>query len=221
MHKDDLKTDEQRRKLVKLAAGAAVVLPLGGLAACSGGDSDESAASKAEEAATAAKEKASEAADKVADGAGEMMDDASEMAGEAKDTMAQAADDAGEAMGEMADKADAAMQDASDKAGEMASEAKDKADSMVSDAKDAVSGKAGGLPKLKEDDAVAQALGYKHDASKIDAAKYPGRGAEANEYCKNCSLFVAGGDGWGACSIFAGKAVNANGWCASYNRKSA
>ena len=210
MHNDDVKTDEQRRKLVKLAAGAAVVLPLGGLVACSGDDSGESAATKAKEAAAAAKETAGEAADKVAEGADEMMDGAKEMAGEAKETMDAAADEAGEAMGEMADKADTAMQDAADKAGEMAS-----------DAKQAVSEKAGGLPKLKEDDAVAQALGYKHDASTIDKAKYPGRGAEANEYCKNCALYVPGSDGWGACSIFAGKAVNANGWCASYNRKSA
>ncbi len=210
MHNDDSNTDEQRRKIVKLAAGTAIILPLGGLAACSGGDSDEGVAAKAEKAAEAAAEKTEAAAAKVAETADDAMDSAAEMAGDAKDKMQEVADDAGEAVDAMAEKADGAMQDAKETAGD-----------MVADAKGAMSDKAGGLPRVKEDDAVAQALGYKHDASKLDAAKYPGRGAEANEYCKNCSLYVAGNDGWGACSIFAGKAVNANGWCASYNRKSA
>ena len=219
MHNDDLKTDEQRRKLVKFAAGAAVAVPLSGLVACSGGDdSDQGAAAKAKEAAESAAEATAEAADEAADTAKSMADDAS-------DAMSEAADEAGEAMGDMAEQADDMMADAKDKADGMMSEAQDKADGMMADAKD-MAGDAkdkaaemiGGLPKLQESDPVAQALGYVHDASKVDQSKYAGRGAEANEYCKNCALYQAREGGWGACSIFAGKAVNQNGWCASYNR---
>ncbi|MEO0574871.1 MAG: high-potential iron-sulfur protein [Pseudomonadota bacterium] len=241
MHEDDMKTDEQRRRLVKLAAGSAVVLPLSGLVACSGGDDGKTVAEKAADAAESAADKAaavadgaadavSDAADSAGEMAGDAMDKAGEMAGDAKDAVADAADAAGDMAGDAMDKAgemagdakDAAKEaagSAMDAAGDAVDSAKDTAGDMMDSAKDAVSGTAGGLPKLKEDDAVASALGYKHDASKIDMGKYPGRGTAANEACNNCALFIAGEDGWGACSIFAGKAVNANGWCASYNRK--
>ncbi|MEM7610496.1 MAG: high-potential iron-sulfur protein [Pseudomonadota bacterium] len=209
MHDDDLKTDEQRRKLVKLAASTAVVLPLTGLVACSGDDSSGSATEQAQAAA----DSAADAADEAANAAADMADDAATAAGDM-------ADDAMDAASDMAGDASDAMADAADTASDAMDDAKDAAADMADDAKDAVSGAAGGLPELEESDPVAQALGYKHDASEIDTAKYPGRGAEANEYCRNCALYVAGGGGWGACSIFAGKAVNAEGWCASYNRMS-
>ncbi|MEO0365830.1 MAG: high-potential iron-sulfur protein [Pseudomonadota bacterium] len=222
MHKEDQKTDEQRRKLVKLAASSAVVLPLSGLVAC-GGDSGESTVDKAKEATAEAADKAAEMAEGAAETVGEAADAAADAAGEMASDAADAAGDAMDAAGDMAG-------DAVDAAGEMAGDAKDamadmadSATEAMSDAKDAVTGAvsntASGLPKLEESDPVAQALGYMHDASAIDASKYEGRGAAANEYCKNCALFVDGGDGWGACSIFVGKAVNQNGWCASYNRK--
>ncbi|MEL6869834.1 MAG: high-potential iron-sulfur protein [Pseudomonadota bacterium] len=230
MHDDDIKTDEQRRKLVKLAAGSAVVLPLAGLVACSGGDDGKSVAEKAGEAADAAADKAASAADSVADAAsdaadaagemaGDAMDKAGDMAADAKDAAGDAMDKAGDMASDAADATKEAAEGAMDAAGDAVDSAKDKAGEMMDDAAGAVSGTAGGLPKLTENDPVAQALGYKHDASTIDLDKYPGRGKEANEACSNCALFVAGNGGWGACSIFAGKAVNANGWCASYNRK--
>jgi hypothetical protein len=230
MHEDDQKTDAQRRKLVKLAATGAVVLPLGGLVACSGGDSGESAAEQAKAAATDAADKAAEMADSAADAAGDAADAASGAANDAMDAASDMADDAKSAAGDAMDAAGDMADDAMDAAGDMADDAKDamsdmadEASQAVDDAKEAASGAvsstASGLPKLEESDPVAQALGYKHDASAIDSAKYPDRGAAANEYCKNCALFVDGGDGWGGCSIFVGKAVNENGWCASYNRK--
>ncbi|MEM9304718.1 MAG: high-potential iron-sulfur protein [Pseudomonadota bacterium] len=72
--------------------------------------------------------------------------------------------------------------------------------------------------QLDEADATAQALGYRHDAADVDAAKYPQRAA--NAVCANCALFQGGGE-WGACPIFAGKLVNAEGWCSSWVAKPA
>ena len=78
------------------------------------------------------------------------------------------------------------------------------------------------MPKLSESDPVAMSLGYKHDASKVDLSKHPRRGEPGaeNQHCKNCVLYQGkAGDEWGGCSIFAGKLVNANGWCATYAPK--
>lgn len=207
MRKDEQSTDETRRKLVKAAAGTAIVLPLSGLVACGGGDDT----SDTESAAASAADSASDAANDVADTVANAADDAADAVGDM-------ADDAADAVGDVADDAASAIDDAADAASDMVDDAKDTAAGMVDDAKDAVGDVIGGLPKLEESDPVAQALGYVHDASKVDQAKYSGRGAEANEACKNCALYVAREGGWGACSIFAGKAVNENGWCASYNR---
>ncbi len=76
----------------------------------------------------------------------------------------------------------------------------------------------GALPQLTEADATAAALGYKHDTSKVDAAKYPNH--KPTQSCANCKL-VQGADGeaWRPCSIFPGKTVNAKGWCAAYAAK--
>lgn len=69
--------------------------------------------------------------------------------------------------------------------------------------------------KVPEDDATAVALGYKHDATAIDTAKWPKRAGEegAKQFCNNCALYQDQGDGWGSCSIFGGRLVNGNGWC--------
>lgn len=75
---------------------------------------------------------------------------------------------------------------------------------------------AGELPKVSEDDPTAIALGYKHDASAVDTAKFPKRAGEAGEsqLCSNCSLYqAADGAEWGKCSIFPGKLVKGAGWC--------
>ncbi len=80
----------------------------------------------------------------------------------------------------------------------------------------------GDMPKMEESDPLAQSLGYKHNVADIDLDKYPQRGtpAAANNYCYNCVLYT-GADGaeWGGCSIFGGKQVNAQGWCATYAPK--
>ena len=68
------------------------------------------------------------------------------------------------------------------------------------------------MVKLEESDPQAKALGYVHDASKVDAAKNP-MFKEGSD-CANC-LQIQGKDGeeWRPCNIFPGKLVNAKGWC--------
>lgn len=73
------------------------------------------------------------------------------------------------------------------------------------------------LVRVDENDATAKALGYLHAAQEVEPAKYPRYAA--GQLCLNCSLYQpdAGSEaGWGGCSIFPGKLVNANGWCSAY-----
>jgi High potential iron-sulfur protein len=67
-------------------------------------------------------------------------------------------------------------------------------------------------PHLDEKDPLAVAMGYVHDAKKVDPNKVPQYKAGTN--CANClQLTGKEGDEWRPCNIFAGKAVNAKGWC--------
>lgn len=69
------------------------------------------------------------------------------------------------------------------------------------------------LARLSEDDPMAKALDYRHEASEVEHGSY--RDGQA---CANCALFKAdaAGEGWGGCAIFRGKAVKSTGWCSSY-----
>ncbi|HYA20911.1 MAG TPA: high-potential iron-sulfur protein [Burkholderiales bacterium] len=72
--------------------------------------------------------------------------------------------------------------------------------------------------QVNESDPTAQSLGYKHDASKVDKAKFPKYAA--GQSCSNCQLYQGKpGDAWGPCPIFGGKNVNAKGWCSAYVKK--
>jgi hypothetical protein len=74
------------------------------------------------------------------------------------------------------------------------------------------------LPMLSETDAMAQTLGYRADASKVDKSKFPQYAA--GQSCATCSLYAgSAGATSGPCPIYAGRAVAATGWCASYARK--
>ena len=74
------------------------------------------------------------------------------------------------------------------------------------------------LPHLDESDPTAAALGYRHDTTAVDAAKYPNHKPE--QTCANCNLAQAAqADGWMPCTIFPGKAVNPKGWCAAWVKK--
>jgi len=74
--------------------------------------------------------------------------------------------------------------------------------------------------RLDEKDAAAVALGYLHDAKKVDAAKNPTY--KAGQTCANC-LQIQGKDGeaWRGCNLFPGKQVNAGGWCRVWVQKPA
>ena len=73
-------------------------------------------------------------------------------------------------------------------------------------------------PHVDESDATAQSLGYKHDAAKVDKAKFAKY--KAGEACNGCQLYQGKtGEPWGGCPIFAGKDVSAKGWCSAYVKK--
>jgi hypothetical protein len=72
--------------------------------------------------------------------------------------------------------------------------------------------------RIDENTPAATALGYKHDASKIDRKKYPNYSAEKN--CANCALYQGKAtDPWANCAAVAGKQVNAKGWCIAWAKK--
>ena len=75
------------------------------------------------------------------------------------------------------------------------------------------------LPHLSEDDPMAQAMKYTHDATSVDASSRTNPAADQS--CGNCAL-VQGQDGveWRACQIFPGKVINAAGWCSVWAAKS-
>ena len=67
------------------------------------------------------------------------------------------------------------------------------------------------LPHLSEDDPTAKALNYVHDAANAPAGK-----RKDGTFCKNCNLIQGKEGTWRGCSIFPGRAVNENGWCAGW-----
>lgn len=69
-------------------------------------------------------------------------------------------------------------------------------------------------------DPTAQALKYVADATQADraAAARPGKPPE-EQNCANCQFVLADSGEWRPCSLFPGKAVNENGWCASWTLK--
>lgn len=68
------------------------------------------------------------------------------------------------------------------------------------------------LPKLTDDDPMAVALKYTHDASSVDPASRPQPAADQS--CANCAQLLGNeGDEWRPCQIFVGKLVNSHGWC--------
>ncbi len=71
---------------------------------------------------------------------------------------------------------------------------------------------------VSESDPLAQSLGYKEDASKVDKAKFPTY--KPGDTCAKCRFFQGTADkAFGPCQIFSGKLVSSKGWCASYNAK--
>ena len=61
------------------------------------------------------------------------------------------------------------------------------------------------LPPVDPEDALAKALAYVHASE------------NAEQRCDNCQLYTGeAGAEWGPCPLFAGKGVNAKGWCKSW-----
>ena len=76
------------------------------------------------------------------------------------------------------------------------------------------------LPHLAENDPQAAALGYRHDAKKVDKKKFANW--QAGKDCDDCIQFEGRKrEAWGPCKLFPGKAVNAKGWCAGFQPKKA
>jgi len=71
--------------------------------------------------------------------------------------------------------------------------------------------------RLQESEAIAVSLGYKHDATKVDAKKFPTYAAGHN--CANCQFLKGGKAPWGACAPVGGKLVNAKGWCSAWVKR--
>jgi len=72
---------------------------------------------------------------------------------------------------------------------------------------------------------TAKALGYVHDAEKVDTEKFPKRAPEDthDQFCDNCFFWTKGGlevegkEGeWGLCTLFPNQVVAAKGWCNSW-----
>jgi len=77
-----------------------------------------------------------------------------------------------------------------------------------------------GLPQLAENDPQAAALGYRHDAKKVDGKKFANY--KSGTDCDDCIQYEGKkGEAWGPCKIFPGKAVNAKGWCSAFQPKKA
>ena len=75
-----------------------------------------------------------------------------------------------------------------------------------------------GGPHVDEKDPTAQALGYKHDASKVDKAKF--KTYQAGQTCANCQQFQGKPkEEWAGCTIFPGKQVHEKGWCSAWVKK--
>ena len=71
--------------------------------------------------------------------------------------------------------------------------------------------------KLKEDDPLGAALGYKEKTTEVDAEKYTTHTIE--QVCVGCVLYQGDDPEWGGCGAFANKLVAGQGWCQAYSAK--
>ncbi|WP_413293722.1 high-potential iron-sulfur protein [Bdellovibrio sp. HCB185ZH] len=69
----------------------------------------------------------------------------------------------------------------------------------------------GAMPMVDPNDSVAKAVKYVEDYKKAPEAK--------GNRCATCGFYGKKDDKKGTCTIFAGKLVLADAWCASWNKK--
>lgn len=184
-----------RRRMLEIIGTTAVAVPVLGLSAC-GGDSGGQATSSAPAEPAPMPAKAAEMESAVA-GAADDMQDAAESA---MDTAESAMDSGENAMGEAAESAE-------EMAGDMAAEADAAAETIATD-----------MAQLDENSAQAMGLGYRQDATTVDASTQTRY--RAGQQCSNCVLFQGSDAEWGGCPLFAGQMVKASGWCSAYSAAS-
>jgi hypothetical protein len=81
-----------------------------------------------------------------------------------------------------------------------------------------LTGTAQAQARLDEKDPQAVALGYLHDATKVDRKKQPKYAA--GQVCNNCALFQGKtADAWGGCPLFGARQVAGKGWCNAWAKK--
>ena len=74
---------------------------------------------------------------------------------------------------------------------------------------------AASVKKVEENESKAVSLGYRHDSTKVDKAKFPKH--SPNEKCSNCMAWLGKpSDAWAECDLMADRMVAAGGWCSSY-----
>ena len=72
--------------------------------------------------------------------------------------------------------------------------------------------------KVDPNEPQAKSLGYVEDAAKVDAKANPNY--KAGQVCANClQAQVKEGAAYVPCNIFAGRDVNAKGWCKVYVKR--
>jgi hypothetical protein len=72
--------------------------------------------------------------------------------------------------------------------------------------------------KIEESDTLADALGYKHDTTKVSAKKFPKH--KDDQICAECAYYTGKpGEDWGPCAAVGGKLVASKGWCSAYVKK--
>jgi hypothetical protein len=74
-----------------------------------------------------------------------------------------------------------------------------------------------GQNAVPDGDAIAKAIGYVPDASKVDQKKF--KQFKAGQNCSNCTLYTKSNEGWGKCTMIQSGLVAAQGWCGSYSKK--
>jgi len=77
--------------------------------------------------------------------------------------------------------------------------------------------------EVGEDEPLAQAMGYRLDATTVDTAKFPKRAGDAGakQFCNNCALYAGKAeDATAPCSIFQNRPVRGAGWCNAWVAKS-
>lgn len=75
------------------------------------------------------------------------------------------------------------------------------------------------LKHVEEIEPKATAIGYRHDSTKVDKARYPKH--DPTQKCQNCLAWAPDkpADEWGECDLMSDRMVNRNGWCSSYKKR--